>query len=365
MRSFIVSAAALLSALPAALAQTHTACNALNTTGCPNMPALGGNATFTFNDTLYPKVWTKKNQGDAVWGTKGAVLTVARSGDSPQLTSNFYMLFGRFEAVLKTAPGRGIISSAILQSEVLDEIDWEWMGGNTTHTFTNYYGKGNTTVGNRGADFPMANPQEDFHNYTLDWTKERTQWWLDGKMVRQLNFGDALPGGKNYPQTPMNIRIGVWSGGDAKNNHPDTVTWAGGPTDFSQGPFSMVLQSVYAKDYTSAKEYSWEGMDASGSWEKVKVIEGKSPVLQEIEKPSGVKNRWKALSKTAQIAIIASIAGFVVIIFCLIVFCCIRQRRAGRREFAANQAMEDKEAAELLQFKAQQSSNGKFGYNRI
>ena len=50
---------------------------------------------------------------------------------------------------------------------------------------------------------------------------------------------------------------------------------------------------------------------------------------------------------------------------CLIVFCCIKQRRAGRREFAANKAMEDKEAAELIQLKQSQQANGKYGYNRI
>lgn len=49
--------------------------------------------------------------------------------------------------------------------------------------------------------------------------------------------------------------------------------WAGGPTDFSKGPFTMTIQEVYAQDYTTAKEYSWENMDASGDWEKVKVIE--------------------------------------------------------------------------------------------
>ena len=35
----------------------------------------------------------------------------------------------------------------------------------------------------------------------------------------------------------------------------------------------MTVQEVYVKDYTSAKEYSWEDMDSSGSWEKVKIIE--------------------------------------------------------------------------------------------
>jgi hypothetical protein len=34
----------------------------------------------------------------------------------------------------------------------------------------------------------------------------------------------------------------------------------------------MTIQNVYAQDYTTATEYSWENMDASGDWEKVKVI---------------------------------------------------------------------------------------------
>lgn len=127
----------------------------------------------------------------------------------------------------------------------------------------------------------------------------------------------------------------------------------------------MTVQSVYARDFTSAKEYSWEGMDESGSWEKVKVIEGKSEAIQEYEKPSGVKNRWNALSKGAQIAIIASAAGVLVLILAIIMFCCIKQRRAGRREFAAQKAADDKEAAELLQFRGQHMNNGKLGYNRI
>jgi hypothetical protein len=50
------------------------------------------------------------------------------------------------------------------------------------------------------------------------------------------------------------------------------VEWAGGETNFGEGPFTMSVHTVYAKDYTEAKEYSWEGMDASGSWEKVKVV---------------------------------------------------------------------------------------------
>lgn len=30
---------------------------------------------------------------------------------------------------MTAAPGTGVVSSAILESDDLDEIDWEWLGG--------------------------------------------------------------------------------------------------------------------------------------------------------------------------------------------------------------------------------------------
>jgi hypothetical protein len=282
MKSLTLSALAALSALvPTTLAQTHTDCFPLNTTGCPNMQALGSNATFTFTKTGIPsndKVWMKQNNGKIDWAEKeGATFTIERSGDSPMVQSRFYMLFGRLEVVMKAAKGRGIVSSAILQSEALDEIDWEFLGTNTTHALTNYFGKGNITSFDRGKEFPMKPPQDEFHNYTIDWTKERIQWWLDDKLLRELVPAQAL-NGKNYPQTPMNVRLGMWAGGDTRNNAAGVVQWAGGETNFGEGPFTMSVQQVYAKDYTEAKEYSWEGMDASGSWEKVKVVKYVCPL---------------------------------------------------------------------------------------
>lgn len=71
----------------------------------------------------------------------------------------------------------------------------------------------------------------------------------------------------------MNIRLGSWAAGDPKKNDPGVVEWAGGVTNFDHGPYTMTIQSVYAQDYTSAAKYSWENMDSTGDWQKVKVIE--------------------------------------------------------------------------------------------
>lgn len=359
MYSIAVSTAALLasSLLPTAWAQTQTDCNPLNQTDCPDMAALGGNSTFHFNEKWDPDMWMQKNAGEVVHRGNSTDLIVKYQGESPTVISNFYIFFGRVEIVMRAATGQGIVSSAILQSECLDEIDWEFLGTNTTHAFTNYFGKGNTTDYTRGKEYKVDGaPQDDYHNYTIDWTKERIQWIIDDEVVRELKPEEALDG-KNYPQTPMNVRLGAWSGGDVDNNDKWTVQWAGGPTDFKESPFTMSVREVYVEDYTSAKTYSWEDMDSSGDWQKVKVIKlednEKSPTIQEIEQPHGVGNRWSALSSTAKIAIIASSCGVAAILAAVMLFCCIKQRRAGAKEFAAYQAGVDKENTDLIQDREQ------------
>ena len=135
---------------------------------------------------------------------------------------------------MKAAKGKGIVSSFIMQSEDLDEIDWEFLGGKPNEVMTNYFGKGNTTNFARGQEFESVDVTEGFHNYTLDWTRERIEWWMDDKLLRTLKYEEAL-GGQEYPQTPMTIRMGSWSGGDKENNDPGVVVcgFSDWPTSFT------------------------------------------------------------------------------------------------------------------------------------
>lgn len=90
----------------------------------------------------------------------------------------------------------------------------------------------------------------------------------------------------------------------------------------------------------------------------------KSDSLKEIQSPHGIKNRWEAISKPARIGIVASAASVVAIAACIIAFCCIKQRRAGRKEFAAYEAEEKQKAADLAQHKQQWQSSQR-RYTRI
>jgi beta-glucanase (GH16 family) len=181
---------------------------------------------------------------------------------------------------VRASTGTGIVTSFVLQSDDLDEVDWEWLGGDTAQVQTNYFGKGDTTTYDRGAYHQVANPQSDWHTYTVDWTKDYVKWYINGTLVRTLNYADAKSGTR-FPQTPMQIKLGTWVAG-GKDSAKGTVEWAGGYTDFSQAPFNAYYKSITIQDYSNgvsgAKAYSWGDGNSDGSYGSIKVLTDDSSV---------------------------------------------------------------------------------------
>lgn len=251
-------------------AQVTTDCQPLNRTDCPPDPAFGMEYNFNFNQTPIDGTWETTKGNVPYDRNDGATFTINQQGDSPTIRSKFYIFFGRVEIWMRAAPGTGIISSIMLLSDDLDEIDWEFMGGNATHAETNYFGKGVDTNYGTATYHPVAGGiLDDYHNYTAVWTKDALDFFIDSQHIRTL-----LPKQANntyyYPQTPMRISVGIWAGGDPSLPQ-GTRDWAGGDTDFSKGPFSMHVKSIQVTDFTNqAKEYSYG--DKSGSWESIRVV---------------------------------------------------------------------------------------------
>ncbi|KAI9823566.1 MAG: hypothetical protein M1832_002347 [Thelocarpon impressellum] len=266
LRSLFALAASAAFRLTPVSAQTSTTCNPLTSGSCPPDPALGKSVTIDFTKGA-SDMFT--SMGNPSFDGNGASFTVAKSGDSPLISSKFYIMFGRVEVTMKAAPGVGIVSSAVLQSDDLDEIDWEWLGGDSGQVQTNYFGKGQTTTYNRGAFHPAADNQAKFKTYTIDWNADQIVWQIDGTTVRSLSAASAAG---QYPQTPMQIKLGSWSGGDSANA-PGTVQWAGGPTNYAAGPYSMVVKSISIADYSTGTQYVYG--DSSGSWQSIQAVGGK------------------------------------------------------------------------------------------
>ncbi|RHZ49732.1 glycoside hydrolase family 16 protein [Aspergillus thermomutatus] len=279
---FKYAAAALTAVLPLCSAQTYTNCNPLEKS-CPADKGLAASSyTADFTSASALGQWTVTG-GSVPIGAQGAEFTVAKKGDAPTIDTNFYFFFGKAEVVMKAAPGTGIVSSIVLESDDLDEIDWvsllvhpifflnrtkkaqEALGGDTTQIETNYFGKGDTTTYDRATYVGVGTPQDTFHTYTIDWTKDAITWYVDGAVVRTLAYNDAK-GGTRFPQTPMRLRIGSWAGGDPDNGQ-GTIEWAGGLTDYSKGPYTMYVKSVHIENSNPAESYTYS--DNSGSWQSI------------------------------------------------------------------------------------------------
>lgn len=237
---------------------------------CPDDPGLAS-STYTHDFTTSgadDDAWNV-TAGSVTYTSSGAEFTITKSGDAPTIRSKWYIFFGRVSFFLKAAPGTGIVSSAILQSDDLDEIDWEWLGGTdyVDKVQSNYFGKGNTTSFDRAAWTTASATQTTTHNYTIAWTSSATTWYIDEVAVRTLNYADAV-GGTNYPQTPMDIRIGIWAGGDSAND-PGTIEWAGGSTNYDDGPFTMYLEKIEVVNDNPGASYSYG--DMTGDYTSIKV----------------------------------------------------------------------------------------------
>ncbi|KAK1585698.1 concanavalin A-like lectin/glucanase domain-containing protein [Colletotrichum navitas] len=264
--SFVRQASLVALLATSTIAQTFTDCDPTKKT-CPANPGLPqSNYEVDFTKGADDSNW-KVAAGKVSYSADGAQFVLAKQGDAPTIETAWYFFFGRAEVIMKAAPGTGVVSSVVIESDDLDEVDWEWLGGKDAEVQTNYFGKGNTSSFDRGAFHNVDASQGDFHNYTIDWTPDAVTWYINSNLVRTLNFADAV-GGKNFPQTPARLRLGIWAGGDPTNN-PGTIEWAGGPTDYSKGPYTMTVQKVAIANANPGKSYTYS--DQTGDWQSIKV----------------------------------------------------------------------------------------------
>lgn len=259
----------LVSALAAvSTAQTSTTCNPLKQGSCKPNKALGKALSIDFREGESDDFKAVHAGKKIKYDKDGAKFTIESKGDNPTLQSKFYIMYGHVEAQIKAAPGTGIVSSFVLQSDDLDEVDLEWLGSDKDQVQSNYFSKGETSGYQQGKFHSIDKTQDEFHNYTIEWNDDQTVWYIDGNQVRSLS-SDADGG---YPQSPMSIRIGSWAGGDPSNPE-GTIQWAGGKTNYGDGPFNFYVQSLYVQDYSTGDEYSYS--DKTGKADSIKAKGGK------------------------------------------------------------------------------------------
>jgi len=166
--------------VPFVAAQTSTLCNPTEKT-CPADPGFDQPTTvYNFQQTSLDDTWDVLGSANMISQDSGGLhFTITGAGQAPTITTKRtfpatlcilnadcveYLFFGTVTATLEAATGAGIVSAFILQSDDLDEIDWEWLGGDTADVQSNYFSKGNTSSYDRGATHSVANPQTTYHS---------------------------------------------------------------------------------------------------------------------------------------------------------------------------------------------------------
>ncbi|KAB8070130.1 concanavalin A-like lectin/glucanase [Aspergillus leporis] len=260
------SATAVALFSPLCTAQTYTSCNPLKRTCSADAGLV--NSTFYTDFTTGSSAFNYWNTtaGTVSSTSLGAEFSIKEQGDAPTIESEFYIFFGYVEVNMRAANGTGIVSTLVIESDDLDEIDWEQVSTYDNQIQTNYFGKGNTTSYDRETTVTVSTPEEFFHTYAVNWTSSKIEWLVDGSVVRTLNYADAVDG-TNFPQTPSRIKIGIWAGGDPDNSE-GTIEWAGGETDYDEIPFTMYVKSVKVINYNPAKSYTYT--DKTGAYTSIK-----------------------------------------------------------------------------------------------
>lgn len=286
MRSALISAAAVvLAGVQTANAQTFSECNPMKNSSCPPNPALGTSKFYDFTKTksLPADFSALPGTTPEFSETDGLVFSIKTVSNAPTIAFSKYIMHGKIEAYVKAAAGGGIVSSVILLSDTLDEIDWEWVGGDNANVQSNFFGKANTESYDREKHIAVNNPFGSIHKYTIEWTKDKITWSVDDlpALTRVLLKTDPLTeGGLYYPQTPMQVKLGNWVGCPSKQCFDDascathgTCGWVGTYyEELSKPPFEMSITNITISDYSCAKEYSYS--DNSGMLESIVGADG-------------------------------------------------------------------------------------------
>ncbi|KAJ2454665.1 putative glycosidase CRH2 [Coemansia sp. RSA 2336] len=141
---------------------------------------------------------------------------------------------GRIEARVRIGAGSGVVTALLLLGPPpSDEIDFEWVGKDTTSVQTMYYYQAHRLV-----PVPLvftvdqADKQDlstTFQNYAIELHEDKVEWFFNGKSIRVLQKEN-----KYFPADATRARMGIWDGSQ-------TSGWAG-TVDWSQGQFTAEMQ---------------------------------------------------------------------------------------------------------------------------
>ncbi|OMJ14019.1 putative glycosidase crf2 [Smittium culicis] len=122
----------------------------------------------------------------------------------------------------------GVVSSFIVRNEFGDEIDFEWVGLDTSTVQTNYYYNDELDYTKMVPSNDLGDTTSKFIDYTIDWKLDSISWYAAGSLIRTVNRQDTWSVAENvfkFPDRPAQLSFSIW---DGCNERPKgTSDWAG------------------------------------------------------------------------------------------------------------------------------------------
>ncbi|OMJ28224.1 putative glycosidase CRR1 [Smittium culicis] len=127
----------------------------------------------------------------------------------------------------------GVVSSFIVRNEFGDEIDFEWVGKDTSNVQTNYYYNNELDYTKMVPSPNLGDTTSKFIDYTIDWQLDSISWYVAGNLVRTVRRSDTWSVAENvfkFPDRPAQLSFSIW---DGSNGRPEgTRNWAGYPISY-------------------------------------------------------------------------------------------------------------------------------------
>ncbi|KAK4520686.1 uncharacterized protein ATC70_006564 [Mucor velutinosus] len=166
------------------------------------------------------------------------------SPTSPTFVYSTLLHYGTVSFDIQAAGKAGAVTAAVVLAPGGDEIDFEMLGANHNKVQTNFfYGKRPVYGVNSASTEVAINTASGFHNYTFDWSPERIEFFVDGKLIRTAkNKNECNNAGEcTYPTHAAAIQIGLWDSSAVSG----TTQWAQGPINWVKGEtISATVRSV-------------------------------------------------------------------------------------------------------------------------
>lgn len=119
-----------------------------------------------------------------------------------RISSNEYFQYGTVEVEMMMAKGENVVTAIVLLADNKDEIDYEFVGKDTSIIQSNLYYKGEP-IYETNAEYHNTNLDltTSFNNYTIVWQPGNLRWFINGKLLRRETM---------FPDTASKLYIGIW-----------------------------------------------------------------------------------------------------------------------------------------------------------